>query len=365
MALWELEELQPPVLLGFIRNLLPPPVYRAQEFLPAVTVDDIEFEYIKGASQLPVMATIISWDSEAPIGSKYRTGERVQGEIPAMKRKERISEKEIIRFLNPRRGTADQQTAVRAVYDIAARLTLSTLATVEWLGMQALSEDKLIYNEDGVIFQFDFGIDNRQQINLLTGVDGAGTDRTPPFGPAWLNPDGTPNAAATPVTDLMVLCDEVEQRTGRRPARMVASKKAINSLLYSTQIKGYAYAQNAPDRPLTPGEVSDVLNRYGLPTFSPYDAVMEKENPDGTRTQVRAMAENKAFLLPSTNVGNQLWGPTAEARLQLPQNYSQLRNGLWANTYGKDEPPSEWVKTAAVTFPTMPDVQYLAQMQLW
>jgi hypothetical protein len=249
MALWELEELQPPTLLGFVRQLLPPPPYRAGEFLPAVTVDDIEFEYIKGASQNPVMATIIGWDSEAPIGSKYRSGERVQGEIPAMKRKERISEKEIIRFLQPRVGTADQQAAVRAVYDMAARLTLSTLATVEWLGMQALSEDKIVYNQDGVIFQFDFGIDNRQQINLLTGVDGAGTDRTPPFGPAWLNPDGSVNTAATPVTDLMVICDEVEQRTGRRPARFVTSKKAVNSLLYSEQIKGYAYARTGRSRP--------------------------------------------------------------------------------------------------------------------
>src|SRR5688572_10280786 len=144
MAMWELEELQPPNTLAFVRNLLPLPVYRGNSLLPPETTDDVEFEYLLGARETPVMATLITWDSEAPIGSRPAQGQKVQGEMPPMKRKERISEKEIIRFLQPRQGTNDQNRAVQAVYARIARLTQSIQARVEWLQMQALSEPALI-----------------------------------------------------------------------------------------------------------------------------------------------------------------------------------------------------------------------------
>jgi hypothetical protein len=350
MALWELEELQPPVLLGFIRNLLPQPNFRGNEFLPPQTTDDVEFEYLLGNQP------------------KRAVGERVQGELPPMKRKERISEKEIIRFLQPRQGSGDQRAAVAEVYNMSARLTQSILARVEWLQMQALSMDKVTYAEDGIIIEYDYGVNNLQQIDLLAGTNGAGTSVTADFGPAWLLPDGSPNPDATPVTDLINLSNQVEQRTGRRPTRGVASRKAINSFQFSAQMKGWIYPDNAPDRPLIPGEIDQLFDRYGLPRWSAYDAVVDQEAADGTVSTVRPMAENRAFLLPDQNIGNELWGPTAESRVLLSLNggrYSELRPGIWGHSYAMDEPPSEWVKVAAVTFPTMPNVHLLSQMKLW
>jgi len=359
MTMWELEELQPPALLGFVRNLLPVPTYQGNSFLPPVTVDDVEFEYIKGFNDLPVMAHVITWDAEAPMGRRQAQGEKVQGELPPIKRKERISEKEILRFLQPRRGTADQQAAVREVYARTARLVASIQARVEWLQLQALSEDKVIYNEGGIIISFDYGINPDQQIDLVTQLDGDATDVSAKYGPVW-----TDRANSKPVSDLMVLCDEVEDRTGARPARLVTSKTMAANLLFSAEIKGFTYPLNAPDRPLTPAEVSDTLNRYNLPSVSTYDVKVRAEAHDGTVTEVRTMAANKAFLLPGTNVGNTLVGPTAEARILIGTPYQQLVSGIWANTYQKDEPPSEWVKAAATIFPSMPDAHLIAQMKL-
>lgn len=361
MAFWELEELQPPATLGFVRNLLPEPAYRGGSFLPPRTVDDIEVEYLLGARETPVMATLMSWDAEAAIGSKPAAGEKVQMELVPMKRKEVIREKEILRFLQPRLGTADQQAAVRGVYDRMSRLTKSVQARVEWLQMQALSEPALVYNEDGVVIEFDYGIPPEQRIDLTTRTDGNDDDVSTMFGPAWIAAN---TATATPFSDLQNLARISQRRNGTRPARMVVSQKYIDFLPFSAQLKGMIFETNAPDRPLAPEEYGTLFRRYGLPVLEPYDVIVKQEAADGTTQEVRTMDENRSFTLPSTNVGETLVGPTAESRVLLGTPYAQATAGIWAATYQKDEPPSEWVKVATVQFPTMPDAHLVCQLQL-
>ncbi len=359
MALWELEQFRPPTFLGFIRELLPPTDFRGSEFLPDQTTDDVEYEYILGASQRPVMATIVGWDTEAPMGSKAITGKRVQGELPPIKRKERITEKEILRFLQPRANSGDQQRAIDEVYNITNRLVQGVLARKEWLQMQALSEDKVIYNEDGVIVQFDFGLDGTQQIDLVTQTNGNGTDVSAAYGPVWSD-----TANATPVSDLMQLQKDRAAKGLPPYTRMVCSQKALFYLYENAQIKGYAYDQNAPNRPLTLAEIQQVFSRYGIPVPTAYDATVDVEAADGSRTTVRCMAESKAFLLPAANPGTTLVGPTAESRILVGTPYAALRNGIWGNTYYKDEPPAEFVKVAATLFPTLPEARQIGQMKL-
>lgn len=359
MALWELEQLQPPATLGFVRNLLPVPAYIGNSLLPPQDTDDVEFEYLLGARETAVMATILSWDAEAPIGSRPAAGQKVQGEMPPMKRKERISEKEIIRFLQPRRGSNDENQAVAQVYARLARLTRSIHARVEWLQIQSLSEPKLVYSEDGIMIEFDYGIPLTQQIDLVTQTDGAGTSVAAAYGPVWSD-----TANATPFSDLQQIARTQQDATGTRPARMFLSQKQYDYLLTNAQLKGLIFDQNAPNRQLTPEEIDTLLRRFNLPLFTTYDVKVKSEAADGTTTEVRTMDENRAFFLPSTNVGSTLVGPTAESRVLMGTPYAQNAPGIWAATYWKDEPPSEWVKVATVQFPTLPDAHMVSQIQL-
>lgn len=362
--LWQLEEFQPPVILDFVRGLRPPPQYQGANFLPDDTIDDVEFQYFKGADDTPVMAHVVGWDSEAPIAGRPPLGQKVSGELPPIKRKQRMSEKEIVRRYNtPRRGTADQQAALNRVYDDMARLVGSIQARMEWLTMQALSEDTVRYNEGGVVMEFDFGIPDTQQVTLANtagaATDGTGTTRAE-FGPSWLDATN-----ATPLTDLMTMADQVEQERGERPTRFVCSRKTQNALLLSNQLKGWTYAQNAPDRPMTLDEVNQTLQRYNLPTPVVYDVQVSDENADGTTTKVRCMRENALTLLPAQPVGRRLWGPTAESNGLYGTPYAQQAPGIWGSTYYLDEPPSQWTKAVAVAFPTMPDCDKLSQMTVW
>lgn len=357
--IWQLEELQPPLLLPYVRALMPPESYRASTWLPDRTHGDVEYQYVIGARNTPVMAHIMGWDSEAPIAGREAAGQKLFGELPPIKRKRRISEKEIIRFMTPRLGTTDQQDALRKLMGSIANLVASVQARVEWLRMQALSEDVLIYDEGGVKWQYDFGITDAYQIDLVTQTDGTGADVSADYGPSWSDPEN-----ATPVKDLMHLCDKMQDETGQRPTTLVCSRKYAGYLIDNASIKGWIYPTNAPDRPLLPGEVQGLFTRYDLPSIVTYDVTMNSEAHDGTTSMVRPLRQNRAVLLPPAAVGNTLWGPTAESRALIGTQYSQLAPGLWAGTYGVDEPPGEWSKVCAVAFPVLPDAHLLGQMTL-
>lgn len=355
----EIEEFQPPVLLGFIRELLPPQPYLGNTLLPREDTIDLEYEYILGAQRKPVMAQIVSWDVESPLAARRAELGKVQGELPPIKRKSRISEKEILRFLSPRRGTSDQQDFIEQIYQDMADHVLSVLARVEWLQMQALTAPTVTYNEGGIIVNFDFGIRMDQRYDLTTGTDAAGTDLSADLGPAW-----TDTANSTPFSDIQFVVKRKQNRTGRRSTRMLISQKYWDNILLSAQVKGMIFETTAPNRPLFPSEVLTLFTQFNLPTPIVYDTVLQAQNADGTTADVRAMAENQVTFLDSVDPGNTLWGPTAESKVLIGTPYTQQRPGLWGAVYETDEPPAQWTKVAATTFPTLPGAEDIIQMKV-
>jgi len=371
MALWELDAFKPPAFLGFVRQAyeVVPQEYQGSTWLPNQVVDDLAFEYLLGANKRQAMATVLSFDAEAPLLQRGGSGERVVGELPPIKRKTRIGEKEIIRFTNPRFGTNDVGRAIDQVYSDTLDLIASVQSRVEWMATQVMSEDLLVYDEDGIKFAFDYGINGDFQWNIPAKLDnharwgGGATNNALSFlGGSWNNP-----ASATYISDLQQICDLVQRTTGQRPTDMWLSLKARNYLINSTEIKGLVRgtAAGTTTIQLTPGEVQSVFDLYNLPTLHTNDVIVTRENRDGSLTDVRTMAENKAFLTQGRPVGNFLHGPTAESRVLGGTSLSAAGPGVWANTYATDEPPAQWTKVAAVAFPTAPEMNRVAQLTLW
>ena len=368
MALWELDEFKPPVFLGFVRTVPPPNEFIGTRWLPNETISDLEFEYVLGSFNRPVMAHVMGFDSEAPIHGRPGAGATVRGELPPIKRKKKIGEKEIIRFMAPRAGMPDAQEAIDSVYRDTGALLDSIQARVEWLRMQALSEDKVVYDESGVQFVFDFGLDDDLQIDLSTETDGDGTSVASEFSGPW-----TDLANSNPILDLQALQARSRAKSGRPLAEIVMSAKASNLLLNNAAIRNMIRGAGAPNTILTRGEVQTLFDLYDLPSIVTYDVVVQAEQEDGTYVDVRPMAENKMFGVPAGFAapgpgapGNKtLWGPTAEARVLYGTALAGQAPGIWAETYGTTEPPSEWTKAAATAFPSMPEANHIAQMRLW
>jgi hypothetical protein len=361
MALWELDEFKPPQMLGFIRSLPVPAGFSAVNWLPDRTINDLEFEYILGSQSKPVMAHVMGFDSEAPIHGRPGLGARISGELPPIKRKARIGEKTIIRFMAPRSGLPDVDDAINSVYRTAAELVTSVQARAEWLRAQSVSEDTVVYNEGGVILNMDYQITNRYQITLGatagTAVNGAGATESA-YGPRW---DDYVNANA--VLDLQKLSFRIRTEKGVALARTVMAEKTLNDIFQQQKVRDMIRGTGAgvPQTLLTRGEIDAVFAQYSIPPIELYDVFVTKENADGTYTDVRCMRENAVVLQP-VSLGETLWGPTAESRVLFGTPLAAAAAGIWAETYGTTEPPAEWTKVAATAIPTLPAADKLGQM---
>lgn len=360
MALWELEEFQNPTFLGFIRSIPEPIEFLGGTvgFLPNRTIPTLEYEYILGAgannARRSIMAHVMGWDSEAPIaGKRVPPGtppeSTVRGELPPIKRKAKLSEKEIIKFKQPRPGTSDREDVINYVYDLTTDLVTAVQSRLEWLRMQTLSEDRLVIDQEGVDVEIDFGIPTTQQYNVNTD-DNLST---------WW--EDTTNS--NPVTDLDYIANKYEVTHGIRPARAIWDTTTKQQLLNNVNLRELARGPGAPTIRLTEAELAALFDIYQLPAGQTYDVTFLDENHDGTYTPVRPFNRRKMVLLPPTSVdlGNTLLGPTAEGQSIPGIGYTQFAPGIVGSVYGKDEPPSEWVKVAAVGFPTLPGAQYVVQ----
>lgn len=362
MALWELEEFQNPTFLGFIRSIPVPEEFLAtsgtQAFLPSKTSATLEYEYLLGAgaqrARAVAMAHVMGWDSEAPMAPKPgipgAQEATVRGELPPIKRKAKLSEKEIIKFRQPRPGTSDRADVLDYVYQQATDLVTSVQSRAEWLAMQALSEDRVVIDSEGVQANVDFGIPTTQQYNVNTD-DNLST---------WWEDVANSN----PVTDLDYICNKYQiDHQNVRPARGIVDTTTEINLLNNTALRDLARGPGAPTIRLSNTELAALFGIYELPSLTTYNVTMYEENHDGTLTSVRPFNRRKMVLLPPDGIelGNVLYGPTAESRSIPGVAYTQYAPGIVGNVYGQDEPPAEFVKVAAVAFPTLPGAEYVVQ----
>ena len=307
MALWELEELQNPQFLGFIRSVPTPTEFLQPSLLPSRTIATLEYEYILGAGgeQVTPMAQVMTWDSEAPIAGRPPVpgpGATVRGELPPIKRKAQLSEKEIIKFRQPRPGTTERADVLDYVYDLSTKLVTAIQSRVEWMTMQALSEDRLKIDQEGIVVEVDFGIPVNQQWNVNT--DTALT--------TWW----TDTTNSNPVADLDYICNQYEVIHGFRPARAIVDNTSNMLLLQNSVLRDLIRGPGAPTIRLTQEELNALFEIYDLPALEPYNVSLLEEMHNGRTIPVRPFNRNRMVLLPpgGVEVGSVLFGPTAESR---------------------------------------------------
>lgn len=342
-----LEEFKLATLIGYVKNLPEPIAYRGSEFLPATNIDDVNFEYIVGAYHRPVMASIMAWDSEAPIAGK-KGFTKVAGELPPIKRKVHVEEKELIRFYRPRVGTGERQQAIDDVYNLIDDMVNAVRARMEWLRWQALSTGTLVYNSGGINFSIDFIVPSSQKETL------AGTSR-------WSD---TTNSV--PVDDFQRWINAYVATNGIKPGRAVMSLTSMNYLLQNASIR--QLITNYTTQYISEAQLAQLFATFGFPMPSVYDALYDEEADSGVVTTSRFLAEDVVLLLPPPAyvIGQILVGPTAEALVTgAPATGSAKPEGVFVSVYETEEPPSVWIKASATAFPTLPGAQLIGIYNVW
>lgn len=301
-----------------------------EELFPARKTEALEIKMIRGANNLPVSASIHAFDTEAEIDQRESSGYDI-AELALIKRRRKLSEKEIIHLEQPR-NSVEEREAVQRIYNDVDVLQDSVQTRVEAMRGEALSTGKLVINENGYKAEIDYGVPNGHKKDLT-----------------WSS--GTPDILG----DMDTAVDKIVDDTGFTPTRVLTSKKNLNIILKDEKIRKAVFGVNC-DRLLSRQELNTFLQSMGLPQIAIYDAKFRTLNVKGNYITKRYFSENAFVFMPDGNMGETLFGLTAEElelRKKADVDISAIGNVI-IEQYATDEPVAKWIKavaTALVTFP--------------
>ncbi|WP_439412715.1 major capsid protein [Enterobacter ludwigii] len=326
-------------ILNYLQNRQYP-AFTGELLFPEVKRESLEFDMIKGARRIPVIASIHGFDTEAEIGS--REASRKALELALIKRKLPLKEKEIIALENPR-TPAEQQYLMREVYNDIDTLVTGVRARAEAMRMEAAANGTVTLNENNLSATIDYGVPVEHK-EVLSGTD------------LWTNPD------SDPITQMQ----DWYSTLGTKPKRVLTSSAALMALLRHPKVIGALFGNNAA-RVATRLDLNAFLSQLELPTIATNDDVYRKQNADGSYTQHRYFPQNKFVMLPEGPLGETIYGPTAEEiRLTRdPSIQTQMIGNVLAMVYEENlDPVSTWTKAVATALPSFPAADEVFQAQV-
>lgn len=326
-------------VLNYLQNRQYPALL-GEALFPEVKRESLEFDLIKGARRIPVVASVHAFDTQAEIGSREASKQAL--ELALIKRKLPLKEKDIIALENPR-TPAEQQYLMKEVYNDIDVLVAGVRARVEVMRMEAVANGTVTLAENNLSATIDYGVPSNHK-EVLAGTD------------LWTDP------ASDPITQMQ----EWFTTLGTKPKRALTSSAVLAALLRHPKVVGALFGNNSA-RVATRLDLNAFLTQLELPTIAIYDEVYRKQNANGTYTQLRYFPQNKFVMLPGDPVGETIYGPTAEEiRLARdPGVDTQKLGNVLAMIYEESrDPVSTWTKAVATALPSFPAADEVFQAQV-
>ena len=301
---------------------------------PSIKIDSLELEYVKGANEAPVIASVHAFDSEAEIGDREGF-EIIRQELALIKRKIQMKEKLIIALRNPR-TPIELQSTVQKIYDDVDTMITSVLTKVEQMRFEALATGKLVFSENGFSGTIDYGVPADHKATLtLTDL--------------WSD------AAATPLDDLQTWADKILSDTGIAPARILTSNRVAAALQNHASVRSAIFGVNS-DRMVSRAQLNAFLVEQGLPPILTEDRIYREKGSNGAYVSKRYFPDNALVMMPGGILGNAAFGPTAE-EIELADDPSVKLTGkenVVATVYKTNDPVAHWTKAVATALPSFP-----------
>lgn len=297
---------------------------------PSKKIEGLEVKMIKGASNLPVSASIHAFDTEAEIGSR-EAGKYSIEELALIKRKHRLNERELI-VLNQPRNSQEEKQIIDDIFNDVDNLVESVNTRVEAMRMEILSTGELNIDENEVKLSVKYGTPSNHKATKT-----------------WSS------GSADILTDLYDMTDRIATDTGFTPTRALTSRKILNILLKDEKIRKGVFGVNS-DKLLTVNELNTFLAAQGLPMIATYDERYRVQGKNGKYTTKRFLAEDKFILMPDGKLGDTFFGLTAE-ELELRNKsdiYISAIGNIVVEQYNTTDPVAKWVKAVATALPSFP-----------
>lgn len=318
--------------------------YLGSILFPEHKIEGLEMEYIKGANNVPVIASVHGFDTETEIASRD-TADKVSLELALIKRKIKISEKEII-ILNSPRNNNELQMAVNHIYNDHDNMVEAVRAKVEVIRMAALANGIVEFNENKINLNLDYGVPANHK-ETLTGED------------RWSDP------SSTPLQDIYDMVDRIVSDEGEQLTRALTSKTVLSDLVRNESIRKAIHGVNS-DRIVTKKQLNELLSSMELPTIETYDERYRKQNANGSYTTERYFPVDKFVLLPEGPLGETCYGLTAEEIELRNQSDVEIKKvgNIITEVYKTNDPVAHWTKAVATALPSFPTANKVYQAKV-
>lgn len=308
----------------FTENYAYPTNFMGQKLFPAIKTDDLDVsiaQLVEGG-QIPVMAQIHAFDSEARIGDRPAVEVK---DYTKLLIKEKLNQTErIAQFLR----YAPDNKVKQFVFDDAANLISRVLTRAEVANMEVLGKGEATYIENNVNLKVNYGITPTTMAN------------------SWSD------ASHDILGDIQEIIDE-RAKKGYATERAITSSKVLGYMMANTAIKGY-WANKA--EPLTKSRLLAWLNdNFGV-EFVINDATYKTSV--ASKDVYHFYPENNiTFVASRTTLGQGMFGYTPE-ELVLPE--TSEKNFVTVTQWNTEDPVATWTKASALYVPVLRDAHSIS-----
>ncbi|WGH92098.1 major capsid protein [Auritidibacter ignavus] len=280
-------------------------------WLPNQLVNDNVVRVIAGGNGFVEEARYRAYDAEPEV-TPGPTGKRLIVELPALGRKEPISEYNQLRGRN-----ANDQAIQQFILSAVDRAVRSVADEVERMRGYVLTHGKAVIDQDNFS-----GIEGDFQRDADLNITAA---------KLWSESD------SDPIGDLKLWLELYESKTGVTPGSMVVSRRVMTALSNSSQFQ--VTMAGGGSRPASEADVSAIIQAHGLPPVTVYTR-RTKKGP--------VLPQEYVLFLPApvdyddvngTELGGTFWGQTLSSEAPDWQIVDADRPGIAVGVYRNPEPP--------------------------
>nr|DAO76981.1 MAG TPA: capsid protein [Caudoviricetes sp.] len=332
-------------------NALP---YLGPSLFPNAQQAGTDISWLKGANNLPVTIQPSNYDAKASI--RERAGFSKQAtEMAFFRESMRLGEKDrqqLQLLLAQSQGMA--QPIITQLYNDTKNLVDGVEAQAEYMRMQLLQYGKFTVKSTNseAQYTYDYNMDAKQQYTAAK---------------KW-----TERTTSDPIADILAAMDDMENRTGVRPTRMIMNRNTYNNMTKSDSIKkalAIGVQGSWENFMLLAADAEKFIAEKTQLQIAVYSkkiaqfADADKLPDSGNIRQFNLIDDHVVVLLPPDPVGHTWYGTTPEA-FDLASGGTDaqvqvLSGGPTVTTYMEKHPVNVVTVVSAVMIPSFEGIDYV------
>lgn len=308
------------------------------QLFPERRIESFELEYIVGAGEVPIAASVHSQDSETQIAEREGL-EIVKHDLAEARRKIKLSARDAEIIETPR-SDSELQAKVLDLYNDAFRMRQSVETRFKAMAWEVFTTGKLVFDENGYKGTVDYKLPAAHIKAPTTKWDVKTGD----------------DFATDVLKDLQEWTNIIQASQGVRPNRALTSQRVINSVLQNAKIRAGMFGTDAA-RMVTLPELNTFLSAMGLPEFVAYDEKYRAQKLKGAGYDTkRYTPEDTVVLYVDGAQGSLTYGRTDEELVYKRANQSSgiSVGNIFVDTFTDFDPPAFWTRAAGKGMPSFP-----------